>query len=91
MSPGKQLIMRLSAIEDPRVVGRTWHRLIDILSIALFSVLAGAQGWDEMEEWGIAHEARLQQYLELPHGIPGHDTIRRVFEVLDPKQLDTCL
>ena len=85
------MISLLSAIEDPRVVGRTWHKLIDILSIALFSVLAGAQGWDEMEEWGIANEARLRQYLELPHGIPGHDTIRRIFEVLDPKQLDACL
>jgi predicted transposase YbfD/YdcC len=83
MSPGKHLISLLSAIEDPRVVGRTWHKLIDILSIALFSVLAGAQGWDEMEEWGIANEARLRQYLELAHGIPGHDTIRRIFEVLD--------
>ena len=91
MSPGKQLISLLSAIEDPRVVGRTWHKLIDILSIALFSVLAGAQGWDEMEEWGLANEARLRQYLELAHGIPGHDTIRRIFEVLDPKQLDACL
>jgi len=42
MSPGKHLISLLSAIEDPRVVGRTWHKLIDVLSIALFSVLAGA-------------------------------------------------
>jgi len=59
MSPGKQLISLLSAIEDPRVVGRTWHKLIDILSIALFSVLAGAQGWDEMEEWGLACGATI--------------------------------
>ena len=91
MSPGQQLISLLAVIEDPRVVGRTSHKLIDVLSIALFSVLAGAQGWDEMEEWGLANEARLRQYLELPHGIPGHDTIRRIFEVLDPKQLDACL
>ena len=50
--------------------------------------MAGAEGWDDIEDWGLEHETMLRLYLHLRNGIPGHDTIRRVFEVLDPKELE---
>ena len=91
MSPGMILVHRLKKIDDPRVTGRCDHVLVDILVIALCATMAGAEGWDDMEAWGEANEERLRLYLELRNGIPGHDTIRRVFEAIDPKRLETVL
>lgn len=91
MNPGLILVQRLKTIDDPRVTGRCDHALVDILVIALCAVMAGAEGWDDMEGWGEANEERLRRYLELRNGIPGHDTIRRVFEAIDPKRLEAVL
>jgi hypothetical protein len=51
--------------------------------------MSGAEGWDDIEAWGKARQAWLQQYLRLRNGIPGHDTIRRVFESLSPAALES--
>lgn len=91
MNPGLILVQKLSRIEDPRVMGRCDHALVDILVIALCATMAGAEGWDDMEGWAEANEERLRLYVELRNGIPGHDTIRRVFEAVDPKRLETVL
>ena len=87
-SEGYKLLDFEVGIHDPRVVGRTDHDLVDILVVSLCAVMAGAEGWDDIEDWGIENEAMLRQYLKLRNGIPGHDTIRRVFEVLDPKEVE---
>jgi hypothetical protein len=84
MNAGMILVQRLRSIEDPRVTGRCDQALADILLIALCATMAGAEGWDDMEAWGEANEERLRLYVELRNGIPGHDTIRRVFEAIDP-------
>ena len=91
MNAGMILVHRLSSIEDPRVSGRCDHGLVDILLIALCATMAGAEGWDGMEAWGEANEERLRLYVGLRNGVPGHDTIRRVFEAIDPKQLEMVL
>jgi len=85
---GSRLLDFFIGIHDPRVIGRTDHDLVDILVMALCAVMAGAEGWDDIEDWGIENEAMLRQYLRLRNGIAGHDTIRRVFEVLDPKEVE---
>ncbi|MDR1350137.1 MAG: ISAs1 family transposase, partial [Zoogloeaceae bacterium] len=77
-----------SDLPDPRVTERTAHDLFDIVALALCAVMAGAEGWDDIEEWGGAREAWLRQYLPLRNGIPGHDPIRRVFESLSPAVLE---
>lgn len=56
-------------------------------SLALLAIIAGGKGWEDMENYGISKQTRLKQFLELPNGIPHHDTFRRVFEKLDPKIL----
>lgn len=82
------LVEKMMTLSDPRVLGRTDHDLVDIVVLALCAVMCGAEGWDDIEEWGIEKQAWLRQYLPLRNGIPGHDTIRRVFEVLSPQEFE---
>lgn len=82
------LIERFADLPDPRVEGRTDHDLLDIVVLALCAVMSGAEGWDDMEDWGREREGWLRQYLRLRNGIPGHDTIRRVFEAISPMELE---
>jgi len=63
---------------------------MDILIIAVCAVISGAEGWEDIEEYGEANAAWLGDLLDLPHGIPGHDTFRRVFSQLDPEELTQC-
>src|SRR5262245_28341924 len=70
-------------LPDPRVVGRCDHVLVDIIMVAVSAVLCGAENWSEVEQFGKSKEGWLKQYLELPAGIPSHDTFARVFRLLD--------
>ena len=85
------LIERFEGLPDPRVEGRTDHDLLDIVVLALCAVMSGAEGWDDIEDWGREREDWLRRYLRLRNGIPGHDTIRRVFEALSPQVLEQPL
>ncbi len=87
-SEGKRLLDFVIGIHDPRIAGRTDHDLVDIVVLALCAVIAGAEGWEDIEDWSTENEAMLRRYLRLRNGIPGHDTIGRVFEVLGPKQVE---
>jgi predicted transposase YbfD/YdcC len=77
-----------SSISDPRVERTRLHLLGDILSIAILAVIAGAQGWEGMEWYGISKQKWLSTFLALPNGIPSADTFRRVFEKLNPKEFE---
>lgn len=77
-------------LEDPRVVGRTSHHLLDIIVIAICGVLCGADSWVAIEQFGKAKEGWLRQFLELPNGIPAHDTFGRVFGQLDAQAFERC-
>ena len=72
-------------IVDPRVNRTKRHLLLDIIVIAICGVICGADGWVAVETFGKAKEAWLRTFLELPHGIPSHDTFGRVFARLDPE------
>ncbi|SRR5712692_5276574 len=78
------------AIEDPRVDRTKQHQLLDIIIIAILGVLCGAEGWVEIESFGKTKEAWLKTFLDLPNGIPSHDTFGRVFARIDPKQFEEC-
>ena len=77
-------------LEDPRVVGRTDHKLHDIIAIAICAIISGAEGWTAVEVFGETRERWLRQFLELPNGIPTHDTFGRVFGqlVLSQSEID---
>src|SRR6478735_576442 len=78
------------ALPDPRVVGRTWHRLLDILFLTLCAVIGGMDDWEAIEEWGNARLEWLRQFVALDNGIPSHDTLARVFAALDSAQFEKC-
>jgi predicted transposase YbfD/YdcC len=80
-----------SEIKDPRVTRTKKHLLKDILVIAILAVIAGAKGWEDLENYGYAKQQWLSEFLELPHGIPSDDTFRRVFERIDPEALARSL
>jgi len=77
-------------LPDPRRAQGRRHKLKDILAIALCAVVCGADDFTEIEEFGETREAWLRQFLELPHGIPSHDTFGRVLAALDPKAFGRC-
>ena len=79
-----------SEVEDPRVERTRVHLLTDILIIAILSVIAGAKGWEDMENYGLSKYEWLEQFLVLPEGIPSADTFRRVFERINPKVFERC-
>src|ERR1700730_3575202 len=75
-------------VEDPRMERTKLHRLRDIIILAICGVICGAEGWAEIEEFGKAKEAFFTDLLDLPNGIPSHDTFGRVFALIDPKQFE---
>ncbi len=70
-------------LPDPRVERTKRHKLLDIVAIAMCGVICGADNWVEIEEFGLIREEWLRGILELPNGIPSHDTFGRVFARLD--------
>lgn len=78
------------ALPDPRVQHSIEHLLIDIVMLTICAVICGAESWVEIEHYGIAKQTWLETFLELPHGIPSHDTIERVFARLRPEPLQQC-
>lgn len=74
---------------DPRRANRR-HKLLDILTIGLFAVIGGAEDWEAVAVYGRAKHQWLKTFLELPYGIPSHDTFGKVFARLDPDAFERC-
>ncbi len=84
----ENLAQYFSTIEDPRCSGKVEHRLIGILVIAVCAVIACAESWDDIALYGRSKLVWLRTFLELPNGIPSHDTFRRVFMLIDPEAFE---
>jgi predicted transposase YbfD/YdcC len=87
----QDLRYHVSKLEDPRIERNKRHNLLDIIMIVLSAIICRIDGWEEIEEWAILHEEWLASFLELANGIPSHDTLRRVFQRINPKTLQGCL
>src|SRR5215467_4997885 len=87
---GISLQEHFANLEDPRVDRTKHHQLLAIITIALGAVICGADTWVDVEEFGKAKRAWLERFLDLPNGIPSHDTFGRVFARLDPEQFQAC-
>jgi predicted transposase YbfD/YdcC len=79
-----------SSLEDPRAQHSIEHLLLDIVLITICAVICGADNWVEIENYGIAKQEWLNTFLELPNGIPSHDTLERTFARLRPEQVQQC-
>ena len=88
--PQQSLMHFLSIVPDPRLDRRKKHKLLDIMVIAVCAVLSGCDEWTEVEEYGWNKQAWLKTFLELPNGIPSHDTFGRVFSILSPEILQSA-
>jgi predicted transposase YbfD/YdcC len=83
-SKAKSLSDHLAAVPDPRKIRGQRHVLLDIIIIAILGTLSSVDDWEGIEEFAKDQEAWLRTFLELPHGVPSHDTFNRVFRMLDP-------
>jgi predicted transposase YbfD/YdcC len=75
-----------STIDDPRSTRNQLHTLPELLFVALSALICDADGWQDMETYGIVRQTQLQEYLEYKHGTPSDDTLRRFCRALDPSQ-----
>lgn len=89
-NPRNSIAEHFSTLDDPRVVARSRHRLLDLVTIAILAIICGAEGWTEIEEFGKARRDWLSSFLELRSGIPIDDTFRRLFSKLNPKSFERC-
>jgi predicted transposase YbfD/YdcC len=84
--PTVGLVEHFKSLPDPRVNRTKDHDLVDILVIAVCTLLCGGESFNDMEDFGHAKEPWFKTFLTLRNGIPSHDTFNRVFAALDPKK-----
>jgi predicted transposase YbfD/YdcC len=86
----QQWLSQFEELQDPRGLQGQTHAFLSIVLIAILATIGGATGWEDMELYGESHQAWLETFLDLRHGIPHADTYRRVFEQLNPESLQRC-
>ena len=83
----QQWLSQFEELQDPRGLQGQTHAFLSIVLIAILATIGGATGWEDMELYGESHQAWLETFLDLRHGIPHADTERRVFEQINPESL----
>lgn len=84
------LIEKFASLKDPRIERTKKHSLTDILVISICGFICGIDNWVDLEEYGEIKEDWFRTFLELPNGIPSHDTFGRFYAALDPEQFSRC-
>lgn len=82
----RTLVDCMSSVEDPRIDRTKSHQLIDILVLSVLAVLCGAEGWEDIEDFGNIRINWLRKFIKLRNGIPSHDTISRVLHMIKPHE-----
>ncbi|EGE7046322.1 ISAs1 family transposase, partial [Escherichia coli] len=86
----KKLMGHISIIPDYRQAWKMEHKLSDILLLTICAVISGAEGWEDIEDFGETHPDFLKQYGDFENGIPVHDTIARVVSCISPAKFHEC-
>ncbi|OYC20744.1 H repeat-associated protein YhhI [Escherichia coli] len=86
----KKLMEHISIIPDYRQSWKVEHKLSDILLLTICAVISGAEGWEDIEDFGETHLDFLKQYGDFDNGIPVHDTIARVVSCISPAKFHEC-
>jgi predicted transposase YbfD/YdcC len=82
--------VHFSKLEDPRLDRQKLHQLMDIIVVAICAVICGAETWVDIANFGKARQEWFKKFLELPNGIPSHDTFGRVFSLLKAEAFEAC-
>ncbi len=86
----KKLMEHISIIPNYRQAWKMEHKLSDILLLTICAVISGAEGWEDIEDFGETHPDFLKQYGDFENGIPVHDTIARVVSCISPAKFHEC-
>jgi len=86
----KGILRAFTELKDPRVNRTKKHSLGDILALAICATICGADGWAQVAKFGRCKRKWFKTFLDLPNGIPSHDTFGRVFAALDPVAFEQC-
>ncbi len=84
------LVEHFASLQDPRMLRKNQHNLLDIVVIAICGIICGADDWVSIAEFGRSKEGWFRTFLELPNGIPSHDTFGRVFSLISPTGFQRC-
>jgi len=90
MSKALAIHKHFEGLNEPRLERCRQHKLLDIITIALCGVICGAEGWTEIEAFGNAKEQWFKEFLDLPSGIPSHDTFGRFFSAIEATEFEQC-
>lgn len=88
MKPILNLMEHFEHVKDPRRDQGKRHKLEDIITLTISGIVCGANNWVEIEEYGKSKREWLSTFLELPHGIPSHDTLSDVFGRVNPVEME---
>jgi predicted transposase YbfD/YdcC len=88
--PKVSLVEHFSVLTDPRLDRRKRHKLLEIVVVAICGILGGADDWVSIELFGNEKIDWFKQFLDLPNGIPSHDTFGRVFGLISPDEFQSC-
>lgn len=86
----RSILQEFERLKEPRSKREPKHLLIDLVAIVILATLSGADNMVAVETYGKAKQKWLETFLELPHGIPSHDTFSRVLALIDPVQMHEC-
>ena len=86
----QQWLSQFSKLNDPRGRQGCDHAFLSVVLIAILATIGGAKGWEDIEVYAESHQAWLETFLDLKNGIPKADTYRRVFERINPDELQEC-
>ena len=78
------------SVPEPRVERTRLHPLVNVLIMAMLAMICVGEGWEDMEEFGLAKAEWLGTLLDLRNGIPSADTFRRVLSAVNPKAFNAC-
>ena len=85
------LISQLSTLEDPRQAGKVTYPLVEMSILTVAGVIADCDGWEDIADFGRDRLEWLRQFLPFKNGIPSHDTLARVFSIINVEQLEGCV
>jgi DDE_Tnp_1-associated len=77
-------------LDDPRSGNAGRHDMLEMLVIAVCTLLTGGEDCTDMAEFAETKLDFLRGFLKLEHGAPSHDTFGRLFRRLDPEQFRAC-